>query len=257
MILAINIENTNTILSGMEDETIKFVESLSTSVTRTEIEYAFAFKNIIEMHHLIVDDVEGAIISSVVPPVTMVVKDAVKRIFGKEPLVIGPGVKTGLNILTDNPAQLGSDLVASAVAGVHKYESPMIIVNMGTATTLSVINEKKQYVGGMIIPGIKISSASLTRETAQLPKIGLEKPKRVIGTNTIESMKSGIIYGTAASIDGCINRIEKEFGSPMATIVATGANIKHILPYCERKMCLDETLLFEGLRLIYKKNQKF
>lgn len=256
MILAISIENTNTILCGMDAKESKFVECLSTSVTRTEIEYAFAFKNIIELHHLSVDDVEGAIISSVVPPVTSVVKDAVKRIFGKEALVIGPGVKTGMNILTDNPAQLGSDLVASAVAGIHKYDAPMIIVSMGTATTLSVINEKKQYIGGMIIPGIKISSASLTKETAQLPKIGLEKPKRIIGTNTIECMKSGIIYGTAASIDGCIQRIEKEYGSPMETIVATGANIKHILPYCEREMCLDETLLFQGLKLIYEKNQK-
>ena len=143
----------------------------------------------------------------------------------------------------------------------HRYKGvgqrkALIIVNMGTATTLSVINEKKQYIGGMIIPGIKISTASLTRETAQLPKIGLEKPKKVIGTNTIECMKSGIIYGTAASIDGCIQRIEKEYGGPMETIVATCANIKQILPYCEREMCLDETLLFQGLKLIYEKNQK-
>ena len=256
MILTINIENTNTIIGCSENSEFIFVESISTNTSRTELEYAISLKNIFELHKLENSKVEGAIISSVVPPVTSIVKGAVKRILGKEAIVIGPGVKTGLNIMTDNPAQLGSDLVANAVAGIAKYEAPMMIVSMGTATTISVINEKKQYVGGMIIPGIQVSSESLTRETAQLPKIGLEKPKRAIGTNTIECMKSGLIYGNAACIDGSIARIEKELGFSVATIVATGEYIRHILPHCERKMCLDETLLLEGLKLIYEKNQK-
>lgn len=256
MILTINIENTNTIIGCSENSEFIFVESISTNTSRTELEYAISLKNIFELHKLEISKVEGAIISSVVPPVTSIVKGAVKRILGKEAIVIGPGVKTGLNIMTDNPAQLGSDLVANAVAGIAKYEAPMMIVSMGTATTISVINEKKQYVGGMIIPGIQVSSESLTRETAQLPKIGLEKPKRAIGTNTIECMRSGLIYGNAACIDGSIARIEKELGFSVATIVATGEYIRHILPYCERKMCLDETLLLEGLKLIYEKNQK-
>lgn len=256
MILTINIENTNTIIGCSENSEFIFVESISTNTSRTELEYAISLKNIFELHKLEISKVEGAIISSVVPPVTSIVKGAVKRILGKEAIVIGPGVKTGLNIMTDNPAQLGSDLVANAVAGIAKYEAPMMIVSMGTATTISVINEKKQYVGGMIIPGIQVSSESLTRETAQLPKIGLEKPKRAIGTNTIECMKSGVIYGNAACIDGSIARIEKELGFSVATIVATGEYIRHILPHCERKMCLDETLLLEGLKLIYEKNQK-
>ena len=256
MILTINIENTNTIIGCSENSEFIFVESISTNTSRTELEYAISLKNIFELHKLEISKVEGAIISSVVPPVTSIVKGAVKRILGKEAIVIGPGVKTGLNIMTDNPAQLGSDLVANAVAGIAKYEAPMMIVSMGTATTISVINEKKQYVGGMIIPGIQVSSESLTRETAQLPKLGLEKPKRAIGTNTIECMKSGLIYGNAACIDGSIARIEKELGFSVATIVATGEYIRHILPHCERKMCLDETLLLEGLKLIYEKNQK-
>ena len=256
MILTINIENTNTIIGCSENSEFIFVESISTNTSRTELEYAISLKNIFELHKLEISKVEGAIISSVVPPVTSIVKGAVKRILGKEAIVIGPGVKTGLNIMTDNPAQLGSDLVANAVAGIAKYEAPMMIVSMGTATTISVINEKKQYVGGMIIPGIQVSSESLTQETAQLPKIGLEKPKRAIGTNTIECMKSGLIYGNAACIDGSIARIEKELGFSVATIVATGEYIRHILPHCERKMCLDETLLLEGLKLIYEKNQK-
>ena len=256
MILTINIENTNTIIGCSENSEFIFVESISTNTSRTELEYAISLKNIFELHKLEISKVEGAIISSVVPPVTSIVKGAVKRILGKEAIVIGPGVKTGRNIMTDNPAQLGSDLVANAVAGIAKYEAPMMIVSMGTATTISVINEKKLYVGGMIIPGIQVSSESLTRETAQLPKIGLEKPKRAIGTNTIECMRSGLIYGNAACIDGSIARIEKELGFSVATIVATGEYIRHILPHCERKMCLDETLLLEGLKLIYEKNQK-
>ena len=254
MILAINIENTNTTIGCVRDSKFVFVESLSTSMTRTELEYAIDLKNIFELHQLDVSAVDGAIISSVVPPVTNVVKESINRIFKKEAMVIGPGVKTGLNIMMDNPAQVGSDLVANAVAGIAKYEAPMLIVSMGTATTISVINEKRQYIGGMIIPGIKVSAASLANEAAQLPQISLKKPKKAIGTNTIECMKSGLIYGTASMIDGSIARIEKELGNKAATVVATGENIKHILPYCERKMCLDETLLLEGLKLIYEKN---
>lgn len=256
MILAINIENANTVVGCISDSKFIFVESLSTCVSKTALEYAINLKSIFELHQMDIDAVEGAIISSVVPPITNIVKDAVKRIFRKEALVIGPGVKTGLNIMTDNPAQVGSDLVANAVAGIAKYEVPMIIVNMGTATTISVINEKKQYIGGMIMPGIKVSSASLSNETVQLPKVSLEKPRKVIGTNTIECMKSGLIYGTAAMIDGSIARIEREFGKKAVTIVATGENIKYIIPHCERKMCLDETLLLEGLGLIYERNRK-
>lgn len=256
MILTIAIENTSISIGCFQNEKLQFVESISTNVGRTELEYAISFKNIFELHQLDVNNVEGAIISSVVPPITNIVKTAVKRIFKKDALVIGPGVKTGLNIITENPAQLGNDLAANAVAAIAKYEAPMLIVNMGTATTISVINEKKQYIGGMIIPGMKVSSSALAKATAQLPNISLEKPKKAIGANTVECMKSGLIYGTAACIDGSIARIEKELKAPVATIVATGEDIRHILPYCERKMCLDETLLLEGLYLIYERNHR-
>lgn len=254
MILAITIENTNTIIGCFREKKLLFVESISTDTARTELEYIMSFRCMFEMHAQKTEEIEGVIISSVVPPITENVKSAVKRLTGKEATVIGPGVKTGLNIATDNPVQLGSDLVANAVAGLMQYEVPMIIVNMGTATTLSVIDEKKHYIGGMIIPGIKVSSASLAKEAAQLPEISLDKPRKVIGTNTIESMKSGLIYGNASCIDGCISRIEKELGKPVKTVVATGTYAKHILPYCERKMCLNENLLLEGLRFIYEKN---
>ncbi len=256
MILAINIENTNTVIGCFENENIVFVESISTSSTKTELEYAISFKNIFELHGLSVDQIDGTIIASVVPPVTNVVKQAAKRISQKEVLIIGPGVKTGLNIMMDQPAQVGSDLVANAVAGIAEYPIPLIVINMGTATTLSVIDEKKHYIGGMIIPGVRISSESLTEGTAQLPKISLEKPKKVIGSNTVECMKSGLIYGAAACIDGSIARIEKELKQKASMIVATGEVAKYIVPYCERKIFLDENLLLKGLKFIYEKNQK-
>lgn len=254
MILTITIENTNTIIGCFREKELVFVESISTNTARTELEYIMSLRCMFEMHSHRTEEIEGTIISSVVPPATEIVKNAAKRLTGQEAMVIGPGVKTGLNIATENPAQLGSDLVANAVAGIMQYEAPMIIVNLGTATTLSVIDEKKHYIGGMIIPGIQVSSASLTKEAAQLPGIGLGKPKKVIGTNTIECMKSGLIYGNASCIDGSIARIEKELGQPVKTIVATGTYAKHILPYCGRKMCLNEHLLLEGLRFIYEKN---
>ncbi len=254
MILAIAIENTNTIIGCFEKEKLLFEESISTNNARTELEYIMSFRCMFEMYGCNISDIEGAIVSSVVPPVTNVLKAAVKRLIGKEAIIIGPGVKSGLNIATDNPAQLGSDMVANAVSGIMQYEVPMIIVNMGTATTFSAIDEKKHYVGGMIFPGLKMSSESLTKGTAQLPGISLEKPKKVIGSNTIDSMKSGLIYGIASAIDGCISRIEKELGKPVKTVVITGENAKQILPYCERTMCLNETLLLDGLRYIYEKN---
>lgn len=256
MILAINIENTNTVIGCFQEEKIIFVESISTSLTRTELEYAISFKNIFELYGLDMNQIEGAIIASVVPPVTNVVRQAVKRLSEKEVLIIGPGVKTGLNIMTDQPSQVGSDLVANAVAGIAEYPVPLIVVNMGTATTLSVVDAKKHYIGGMIIPGVRISSESLTEGTAQLPKISLEKPKKVIGSNTVECMKSGLIYGTAACIDGSIARIERELKEKAASIVVTGEAAKYIGPHCERKMFLDEHLLLKGLKLIYEKNQK-
>lgn len=256
MILAINIENTNTVIGCFRGEEIVFVESISTSLTRTELEYAISFKNIFELYRLDLEEIEGTIIASVVPPVTNVVREAAMRISGKEVLIIGPGVKTGLNIMMDQPSQVGSDLVANAVAGIAQYPLPLIVVNMGTATTLSVVDAKKHYIGGMIIPGVRISSESLTKGTAQLPQISLEKPRKVIGSNTVECMKSGLIYGTAACIDGSIARIEKELKEKAAAIVATGEAARYIVPHCERKMFLDEYLLLKGLKNIYEKNQK-
>jgi len=254
MILAIDIGNTNIVIGCIRDEDILFVERLSTDSTKTVLEYAISFKNVLEMYRLDPADIHGSIISSVVPPVTNIVRDAARKITGQEAVIIGPGVKTGLNILMDNPAQLGSDLVANAVAGIAEYKAPLILIDIGTATTISVVDKKQNYIGGMILPGIRVSSDSLTSRTSQLPRISVEAPKKLIGTNTIDCMKSGLIYGNASCIDGMIRRIERELGEK-ATVIATGGLAGCIIPHCLEDIIIDDALLLKGLKLIYQKNR--
>ena len=248
MILAIDIGNTNIVLGCVDDNKTYFIERLSTIKTKMELEYAIDIKMVLDIHGIKPEKLEGAIISSVVPQITYVVKEAAEKILKKETLVIGPGVKNGLNILMDNPAQLGSDLVANAVAGIAEYKAPMMIFDLGTATTVSVIDEKKNYIGGMI------SLNALTENASQLQGIGLEAPKRIVGKNTIECMKSGVLYSSAAAIDGIIDRIEEAIGQSM-TAIATGGLSKKIVPYCKREVILDDDLLLKGLLIIYRKNR--
>ena len=168
--------------------------------------------------------------------------------------MLGPGVKTGLNIVMDNPGQLGADLVADAVAGLASYPVPLVVIDMGTATTISVVNSKKQYIGGMIMPGVGISLDALTARASQLSGISIDAPRHIIGKNTIECMKSGVLYSNAAALDGIIDRIEEELGEK-TTVIATGGLAKKIVPHCRKEIILDEELLLKGLMLIYRKNQ--
>lgn len=253
MILAIDVGNTNIVIGCCEDKNIKFVERISTKPDNTVLEYAVSFKTVLELYGIDPKSIDGAIISSVVPSVTYTISTAVKKIVGVEAKVIGPGIKTGVNIVIDNPAQLGSDLVVDAAAGIAEYPLPLIIFDMGTATTASVIDKNGNYLGGMIIPGVNISLNALTAGTSQLPKINLVPPKKVIGRNTVDCMKSGILFGTAASLDGIVDRIEAELGEK-ATVVATGGLAGSIIPYCNRKIILDDELLLKGLIVIYNKN---
>lgn len=254
MILAIDIGNTNIVVGCVDKEHTHFIERLSTVRTKTELEYAIDIKNVLDIYHIKSADIEGGIVSSVVPQITNIVRLAAEKILKKEMLVVGPGIKTGLNILMDNPGQLGSDLVADAVAAVSEYPLPAIVFDMGTATTVCVVDEKRNYIGGMILPGIQVSLDSLTSRAAQLQGIGLEAPKRIIGKNTVECMKSGIIFSNAAAVDGIIERIEGEIGKK-ATVIATGGLAKKVIPYCREEVILDEDLLLKGLQVIYEKNQ--
>ncbi|MBR4022517.1 MAG: type III pantothenate kinase [Ruminococcus sp.] len=254
MILAVDIGNTNIVIGCCENDEILFIERLSTNQTATVLEYAVSIKNVFELNNVKTSQIEGSVISSVVPSVTNTVNDAIFKTIGKKSLIVGPGIKTGLSIVIDNPAQLGSDLVVDAVAGLAYYPLPLAIIDMGTATTVTVIDSKRNCIGGIIMPGMKISLDSLTGRTSQLPKISLDAPKKVIGSNTIDCMKSGIIYGTAGNIDGIIDRIEDELGEKV-TAVATGGLAELVIPHCRREIILDNELLLKGLMLIYNKNK--
>ncbi len=255
MILALDIGNTNIVIGCIDKEQTYFIERLSTVRTKTELEYAVDIKTVLDLYHMKRSDIEGAIISSVVPQITDIVRIATHKVLGGEAkvLVLGPGVKTGLNIKMDNPGQLGADLVADAVAGIAEYPVPLIVIDMGTATTASVVDKEKQYIGGMILPGVGVSLDALTQRASQLSGIGIEEPKRVIGKNTLECMKSGVLYSSAGALDGIIDRIEEELGEK-ATVVATGGLAKKIVPFCKREIILDEDLLLKGLLVIYEKN---
>ena len=254
MILAIDVGNTNIVVGCIDDRKTYFIERLSTNRTKTELEYAVDLKNVLDIYHIKKTEIEGCIISSVVPQITNIVKLAAEKILKKNAIVLGPGVKTGLNIMMDNPGQLGADQVADSVAGIAGYPVPLILIDMGTATTASVVNSKKQYVGGMILPGVGVSLDALTARASQLSGISIDAPRHVIGKNTIECMKSGVLYSNAAALDGIIDRIEEELGEK-ATVVATGGLAKKIVPHCKREIILDEELLLRGLLIIYEKNK--
>ena len=254
MILAIDIGNTNIVVGCIDDEKTYFIERLSTVRTKTELEYAVDLKTVLDIYHIKKTDIEGCIISSVVPQITDIARLAAEKILKKEVMVLGPGVKTGLNIMMDNPGQLGADIVADAVAGLASYPVPFIVIDMGTATTVSVVNDKKQYIGGMILPGVGVSLDALTSRASQLSGISIDAPKHIIGKNTIECMKSGVLYSNAAALDGIVERIEEELGQ-RTTVIATGGLAKKIVSHCKREIILDEDLLLKGLRVIYEKNK--
>ena len=253
MVLAIDIGNTHILLGCFEDRRILFTELLSTNKTNTELEYASLIKHALEFNGFTADSVDGAILSSVVPQVTPAVQKAVERLTSVEPLVVGPGVKTGLKIKIDNPAQLGSDLVVSAIAGIKEYGVPQINIYMGTATAFSLIDKDKNFVGTSIGAGMGIEAEALSSKTSQLPNIAFETPRKVIGTNTIESMKSGLVYQNAALVDGMIDRIEEEYGEP-CVLTATGRYAALIAPLCRHKIILDTDLILKGLIEVYYKN---
>ena len=255
MILAVDIGNTNIVVGCIKGEEICFVERMSTESTRTELEYAISFKNVLEMYGISIEQLDGGIISSVVPPVTNIVKRSVEKILNTEVMLIGPGVKTGLNILMDDPRQVGSDRIVNAVAVIHEYPVPAAIIDMGTATTMMAVDASGMFLGGSICPGVKVSSEVLTTRTSQLPGISLEAPKHAIGRNTTECMQSGIMLGAACMIDGMVTRMEEELGTK-ATVIATGGISRFVLPMCRTQIHYDRDLLLKGLRILYEKNKR-
>ncbi len=255
MILAIDIGNSNVVIGGFENDKIEFTARVATDARRTEEQYAVEIYQILNLHGYSAREMEGSIISSVVPQLTSVMKAALRIITGKKPLVVGPGLKTGLNIKLDNPASLGADRVADTVAAIHEYPLPLLVVDMGTATTISVINDKEEFVGGAIMPGLRLSLEALSSRASLLPHIDLIPPKSVIGRNTIDAMDSGMIYGNASMLDGMIERIQEELGQKVQ-VIATGGLSQKVTPYCKHQIVQDPNLLLKGLRILYYKNSK-
>lgn len=255
MLLAIDAGNTHTILGCIQGDVIRFTARLATQRTRTEDEYAMLFSNIFSLRGARPEELDGAVISSVVPELKPILARAVRLLCGIDPLLVGAGVKSGLDIKIDDPAQLGSDLVVGAVGAMSRYPKPLLVFDFGTATAVSVIDGKGRYRGGMIMPGLLLGMEALSREAAQLPHVDLSAPAHVIGTNTIDCMRSGAIYGSAAMLDGVIARIEAELGEPVATVVGTGGLVARVAPYCRRRIEICDELMLWGLKLVYEKNR--
>ena len=255
MILTVDIGNSNIVIGGVEDDRIRFEARLRTDSTKTSDEYCVDLKSLLDIYGVSAGDVEGAIIASVVPQVLNSMQTAIKKLTGKTSLVVGPGLKTGLNIKIENPSQTGADLVVGSVAALREHKPPMIIVDMGTATTMVVLDKEGALIGGCIAPGVKISLDALTDRTALLPGLQLDQPKRAIGRNTTDCMRSGIMMGNACMLDGMVERMEQELGCK-TTVIATGGIAKFIVPMCKTPMIYDKDLLVKGLAALYRDNKR-
>lgn len=255
MILTIDVGNTNIVLGCFDGGKIAFTERLSTDLGKTSLEYAILFRTALDIHAVKAELIDGAIIGSVVPPVTPVIRTALRKACKVNAYILGPGLKTGLNIRMENPASVGADLIAGAVGAMEDYPCPLMVIDLGTATTMCVVDQDETFIGGMIMPGIRVSLNSLVQEASMLQGISLETPKTVIGHNTVDAMRSGIIYGNAAMIDGMIDRTEEEIGQKI-TVIATGGLASRVIDSCLHSIILDPELVLRGLALIYGRNKK-
>lgn len=255
MILTIDVGNTNVVMGCVENGNVKSVCRLATNLNDLSSDYAMKMRQSFEFDGIDYKNFSGAILSSVVPQLNRAIRTAVKKVTGLDCMVVGAGLKTGVNIKLDDPGQLAGDLITGAVGALALYKPPLVVVDMGTATTIVAIDSEGSYLGGAIIPGIKLSYSALSSGTSLLPNIAIEAPKKCIGTNTVDSMKSGAVYGTAALVDGMIDRMETELGEPV-TVVATGGLAGTVVPYCRRRIEYEPALLLKGLAILYEKNAK-
>ena len=254
MILTIEIGNSTITLGGIEGEDIRFECRINTDRVKTSDTYCIDLKTLFEIYGIDMGAIEGVIISSVVPQVLNSVRTAIRKLLNTEPMVVGPGLRTGLDIRLENPGQIGSDLVAADVAALAEHQPPLIVIDMGTATTMTVLDPDGAHLGGCVCPGVKISLESLTAKTSLLPGIQLDKPRQALGRNTADAMRSGIMFGAAAMLDGMIDRFMEETGWEF-TIVATGGLAKRIVPLCRHEILYDRHLIIKGLAKLYRDNR--
>lgn len=257
MLLAIDVGNTNVVFGLFEDKELLFDWRISSDKNRTSDEYGLLFEQIFKHVNIDLDDIDDIIISSVVPTLVHTLTTTSIRYLNREPVVIGPGVKTGMNIRYDNPKEVGADRIVNAVAAYEKYGGPIIIVDFGTANTFCYVNEDGEYLGGAITPGIKISSEALFLKAAKLPKVELTKPDTVIGKNTVNSIQSGIVYGTIGMVDYIIGKMieEKNLKEDEVKVIATGGFSALIASESKYISVIDKLLTLDGLRIIYERNE--
>ncbi|MBQ8922987.1 MAG: type III pantothenate kinase [Oscillospiraceae bacterium] len=252
MLLTIDIGNSNICMGCVKDHKVQFVERMNSDRNKTDLEFAVLCKTVLELHQIDISLLRGAIISSVVPPLTGLLSQAIEKLTGIKAMVVGPGMKTGINIL---PQAVGADLVVGAVAAIQFYGAPSIIIDMGTATTMTVIDRNQSFIGGIIYPGVAISLESLESGTAQLPHIQIKAPQKVIHTDTIACMQAGVVYGNAGAMDALIDRMEAELGY-QTTVIASGGLAPLIVPHCKHDIIIDDELLLKGLDILFHKNCK-
>ena len=255
VIFVIDIGNTQMVMGVYREKQLLTSWRISTNKTSTSDEYAMLVVQLFQNSGLDWRDVSGIIISSVVPSINYTIEHMCRRYFHMDPLLVGPGIKTGLNIRYDNPREVGADRIVNAIAAIDQYGGPCIIVDMGTATTFCAISEKNEYMGGVIIAGLRMSTEALTDRAARLPRIELEKPPTVIGRNTVHSMQSGAIYGYVGQVDYIVRRMKKEMNAPNARVVATGGLSRLIASESEMIQEVNGLLTLEGLRLLYERNK--
>ncbi|MDH3258321.1 MAG: type III pantothenate kinase [Deltaproteobacteria bacterium] len=254
-LLVVDIGNTNVVMGVFTDEKLTGHWRIVTDRDKTEDEYGILISQLLSRSGINIGGIDSIVISSVVPPLTFTFEELARKYFGKEPLTVEPGIRTGIKILYDNPREVGADRIANAVGAFAKYGSACIVVDFGTATTFDLISSEGDYIGGVIAPGINISAEALFKQTSKLPRVDISKPISIVGKNTVESIKAGIFYGYVSLVDGIVDKIKREFGKDLI-VIATGGFAKPIAHESDSIDLVDENLTLDGLRIIYVKNKK-